>query len=113
MEYGKKEEKHSLSDRVGAIVVMLLAIVPLMLLEGYVLSRLWLWFIVPVFSLPVLSVGQAVGIMVVVSMLKTQLTNKSNEEGSLTSKMLVQLLTSAFMRLAVWGIGYLVYCCIY
>lgn len=114
MEYGKKEDKHSLADKVGAFVVMLLAIVPLMLLEGYVLSKLWMWFIVPVFALPVLSVGQAVGIMVVVSMVTTHLyTSDSKTEGSLTAKMVEKLFSSAFMRLTVWGIGYTVYCCIY
>ncbi len=110
MEYGKKEEKQGLADKIGGIVVMVLATVPMMLLEGYVLSKLWSWFIVPVFALPILSVGQAVGIMVVVSMLTMHITDSSKEGESLVGKVLGQVFSSVFMRLWVWGIGYIVYC---
>lgn len=40
--------------------------------NGYVLSVLWRWFIVPVFHLPVLSIVQAIGISMVVTMFTYQ-----------------------------------------
>ena len=37
--------------------------------DGYVLSMMWGWFIVPVFHLPTLSIVQAIGVGMVVSFL--------------------------------------------
>jgi hypothetical protein len=109
MDYEKKN-KHSTSDVVGSVLVMLVLLIPMMLLEGFILSQLWVWFIVPVFSLPVLSVGQSVGIMVVVGMITTQITYNVKAEGSLTSQVFERALNSVFMRLWIWGVGYVVYC---
>jgi len=37
-----------------------------MVLKGLVLVKLWSWFIVPVFGLPILSTPQAIGISLVI-----------------------------------------------
>ncbi len=39
------------------------------LLNGWALHLLWLWFIVPIFNLPALSIGQAIGLGMIVSFL--------------------------------------------
>lgn len=45
----------------GAIVAIFVALVPDILLTGWVLSVAWGWFVAPVFGVP-LTVGQAVGL---------------------------------------------------
>lgn len=55
-------------DGMTAFVMMLL-IVPVSLLNGWALIKLWAWFIVPVFRCPQLTVWTAVGIVLVVRFL--------------------------------------------
>lgn len=49
------------------LAIMTIIILPLVALRGYVVSKLWAWFIVPIFGLPTLSVAQAVGVSLVVT----------------------------------------------
>lgn len=51
-------------------------------LEGYVLSVLWGWFIVPVFAAPALRIPYAVGLALIVSML-THKSKKPDDEPEL------------------------------
>ena len=53
----------------AAFLLWLVFLVPSYLYIGFVFSRLWAWFIVPVFNLPALTVMQAVGINIVVGLL--------------------------------------------
>ena len=49
------------------------------ILRGWVLSILWGWFVVPVFSLPNLTVVQAIGISLIIGFLTYQSDAKSND----------------------------------
>ena len=60
------------------IFVMTIAISAI--LNGWVLSILWGWFIVPHFGLPALSIPVAIGIALVVSMLAPYVHNKYDED---------------------------------
>lgn len=51
-----------------AAVVLALAV----LLEGYILSVMWGWFMAPVFSLPRLGIAPAIGIALVINFLTHQ-----------------------------------------
>jgi hypothetical protein len=52
--------------------------------NGYALSVLWGWFIVPTFNLPPLSVAPAIGVAMVVSYLTHQVNDcEKNEQGFL------------------------------
>lgn len=57
----------------GVLILFVLEI----LLNGYVLSKLWAWFMVPVFKLPVLTVTAAIGI----SLCLTFMVNKPDFTG--------------------------------
>ncbi len=54
---------------IGLIVSFIATLVLSSLWSGYVLSKLWLWFMVPAFGLPVLAVGYAIGLALVVNYL--------------------------------------------
>lgn len=77
------------------------------ILNGWVLTILWGWFIVPLFSLPPLSLPIAIGIALIIKMLTASNINprsdKTNEE---KFKAFGQLLLSLFltpMIALLWG----------
>ena len=74
--------------------------------NGWVLSHLWIWFLVPL-GLPVISVAHCIGISMVTSWLTYQYqTSKGEEDGS---KVLTNLAIVFIVRpLATLGIGYIV-----
>lgn len=51
------------------IALMALISIPLFALNGYVITKLWAWFIVPLFGLPLLNIPQAIGLDLVVTFL--------------------------------------------
>jgi len=54
---------------IGLITVFVVTAVLSALWNGYALSVLWRWFVVPVFGVPALSVCYAIGVSIVVSYL--------------------------------------------
>ena len=51
----------------GVIAWMVIMIPLSTVLSGWVLTHLWLWFVVPVFNLPVLPIAPAIGLSLIVS----------------------------------------------
>ncbi|OHA88118.1 MAG: hypothetical protein A2653_03045 [Candidatus Zambryskibacteria bacterium RIFCSPHIGHO2_01_FULL_43_25] len=62
------------------VILYLLVSIPVIVFDGFVLSKLWGWFVVTQFDLPSLGVAQAVGISLIVSLLTYQIKNKSDED---------------------------------
>lgn len=90
----------------AALLVVLGALATVVLgtiLNGWVLQILWSWFIVPVFSLPVLGVAQAIGIAGVVGYL-TKDHDHDHDERSPGDKIATALLTPP----VVLGFGWIV-----
>ena len=50
----------------GTLMVLIVGVMASVLIDGYVLSLLWGWLVVPTFRIPALSIAQAIGIMLVV-----------------------------------------------
>jgi len=72
------------------------------ILKGYVLSILWGWFIVPVFSLPELTVVSAIGIAIVVSYLTHQYNENKGEGKSFDKRIAIIILRPFFVLLFGW-----------
>ncbi len=76
------------------------------LFNGYALSILWGWFIVPTFKLPVLGVVPAIGVAMVIGHLTRQ--PQKNEDKNkkfvqvFTEGILTSLFNSAFIILFGW-----------
>lgn len=49
----------------GFLLTGIISVIPLVLLGAFVFSWLWLWFIVPIFGLPAITIWQAVGVVLV------------------------------------------------
>ena len=58
-------------------------------LNGWALHLLWGWFFVPIFNLPVLSIGQSIGVAMVVSFLTYQ-PSKSEDGGTIAVMLVIR-----------------------
>ena len=78
--------------------------------NGYVLSVLWGWFIVPVFSLPELTVVPAIGIAIVVSYLTYQYNESDDDDNKSFGEKMAKLIAMAILRpLFVLFLGWIVH----
>jgi hypothetical protein len=82
--------------------VVLIAVFPIVVLRGFVLSRLWGWFIVPL-GLPSIGIAQACGIALILGFL-------SYSKSTTTKDNYVERTVEAFVSaLACWGFGAIVH----
>jgi len=84
----------------AAEVLLLLVIIPLIigvisflvitsvLLYSYVLTKLWLWFLVPTFGLPPIGMAQGYGLALIAAMLTHQQLTQSSKEDEDSPKLL-------------------------
>lgn len=62
--------------------LFLLCLPPIVILSGYTLSTLWGWFVVPLFSLPALTIPYAIGLMIVVTFVFHKKQDSDSDEVS-------------------------------
>ena len=65
----------------GGTVAFVTLMVLSSIFNGYALSVLWGWFVVPIFGAPRLSIVPAIGIAMVVGYLTHQIETRRDEEG--------------------------------
>lgn len=74
--------------------------------RGYILSKLWLWFIVSIFGADPLGIAQSIGLALVVSFLTHQPNSYEDEKKSANGKLArvakVALLSPAISLLIGW-----------
>jgi hypothetical protein len=74
---------------------------------GFTLTYLWIWFVVPVFNVGEISIYQAMGLVIIISLLFTK-TPDPNKKIDVTL-IVVTSITSAIVCL---GFGWLIHQCI-
>jgi membrane protein CcdC involved in cytochrome C biogenesis len=79
------------------VLVSILLLPLVWALHGFVLVKLWLWFIVPIFHLPVLSLVPAIGVGMVMSFLTHQ-TSDCKEIEEDPEKRVIKSMVTAFTR---------------
>lgn len=92
-----------------AIVLGLIAGIPLALLRGFVLTKLWVWFAMDAFpQLPSLGLVNAIGLTYLVGLLiyKPDTTADDQSAGAVVLRAAAQAL---LVTLMTWGFGYLWY----
>ena len=103
----KDEEKSCLSV-IFALIAIPVILVLSSVLNGFVLTILWKWFMIPVFSLPAINVPQAIGISMLISFLTHQ-QNGNKKEDKEQFELWVSLLFNALLNpLLVLGIAWIV-----
>lgn len=69
----------------GLLIFALGSVVVASIMNGWVLSILWGWFIVPLFGLPLLSIPESIGFALVIGILsKNQTTSSSKDKDTST-----------------------------
>lgn len=91
---------------IGATVTLILVIVLSSILNGWVLSILWGWFIVPIFELPSLPIAEAIGFATIVTFLTRHSTKTDGDKVSGWINVAVQL---TIPPLAYLAFGYVVH----
>ena len=87
------------------IILGVLALFPLIsIYRGFVLCKLWVWFITPIFNCRPLTLAEAIGFSIVVYFLTPTNSQASKEKWDL--KMKVQMALGPLIAL---GIGYVVH----
>lgn len=77
------------------------------ILNGWVLTKLWAWFIVPLFGAPTLTIAPAIGLALVAHCITYQHINAAKDKDVKWYGSLVQIFTRP---LIVLGIGAIVHC---
>jgi hypothetical protein len=80
------------------------------ILRGFVLSKLWEWFIVPITNLPIINLLQAIGLSLFVALIKG--AGKQTETKKTTFNMLYKVITTYIIfTLFMWLFGWLLILC--
>lgn len=80
--------------------------IPIYLFQGFVLTKLWFWFVVPV-GLPNINFIEAVGIVMIVDFLTSQYIPKNNDEDRI-SAFLYSIMGPLFILLIGWIITWFI-----
>jgi hypothetical protein len=80
-------------DKSCAEVILAIIAVPVLLvmssiINGFVLTVLWGWFVIPLFSLPPLNIPQAIGISIIVSYLTHRKTETEDKDEGFWTKII-------------------------
>ncbi len=91
----------------GGVMGIGLAAVFSSIFNGYVLSVLWGWFMVPTFGVPELSIPAAIGIALVVSYLTHQMIDCEKEEkrtfgAEVTKSIIIAIVKPLFALFIGW-----------
>jgi len=78
------------------------------IINGYVLSVLWGWFIKPLFNAPGLSIPAAIGLIMIVELFKS-VTNYANDDGLAISDIVIIVeFLDMLKAILILVIGYIV-----
>ena len=93
---------------VGFIALFAALFVGGSLMYGWAIQKLWLWFVVPVFSLPSLTFPQAIGLGFLVRFMTTELEN-SDDKPTGWENAVARVVTTVILRpLIAVGTGWIV-----
>lgn len=92
----------------GGLVAIVVLLVVGSLMNGWALSTLWGWFIVPLFDVPSLSITQAIGIAIVASTFRAVNTKQQDDEDIVVLVVKTLVLTGVSSLLSV-GFGWVIF----
>lgn len=89
---------------IGIMFSVLFVLAWAALVDGFVFVKLWLWFVIPVFGLPILSIPTAIGIGLLVEFLAKPLPKAEKKEWSeaMLNSFLMVTLKGAFVLTTAW-----------
>ncbi len=97
-----KEESKSTVESLVYLLVLLVLLVPASMWNGFVVSKLWEWFVVPIGIAPIGMVG-AMGIFLIVSSVRG--FRHRHDERSVEDKIIASIFTATFAPAIALGLG--------
>lgn len=94
-------------EKFGKFMTIVLAIFFTPIINGIVFTKLWLWFIVPIFHLPELGVVQAIGIMLLIAFLRG-VKYKEAKDDDFFRNFIVSLLSSMLFAALGLFLGWII-----
>ena len=67
-------------ENFGKFIVVVLGMIIIPIIKGFVLSKLWLWFIVPIFQIQPLRVIEAIGIIFLINFIRLKRDKPDDSE---------------------------------
>ena len=96
----------------GFMILGVFAMIPIMIIvNGYIIADMWEWFILPVFtSMPALTIGQAIGLGVIVSFMCKyhKIGDSEKEKEDRTANFIVGII----WPFLIWLTAYIIHLCI-
>lgn len=91
-------------------LLLVARLVPVTILEGWVLSILWRWFVAPALGLPLLTVAQAIGVALVVAFLRDRYEPRPRNQdwGGVARDMAGRLAHAVFACGVLLALGWIV-----
>lgn len=102
------EKNNVVLSCVGLVAIIVGTIVIGSIANGYTLSLLWKWFVVPVFDIPVLSVVQAIGFGMVITFLTRHSTSSGDKAKDIYEAAGEMLGNAILYPVLVIALGYIV-----
>ena len=89
----------------GALVLLIGAIV-----YGFVVAKLWIWFVVPVFDIRPISIPEAIGLSLLIGKLAGKKDSDIDDyDGSTGEKLVYYFLLIVVSGLFTLGLGWIIY----
>jgi len=92
-------------ENFGKFMTVLLAMIISPIINGFVFSKLWLWFIVPIFQMQPLRVVEAIGIIFLINFIKAKIDKESDKDKfweTFATNMVFVVLMAGFTLLSGW-----------
>ena len=92
-------------ENFGKFMTIVLVMIISPIIKGFVLAKLWLWFIVPVFQVHQLRLVEAIGIMFLIDFLLVKRIRETNNEKfweELGKNIMFVVLSAIFVLLSSW-----------
>ncbi len=91
-------------ENFGKFITVVLAMIISPLISGFVIMKLWAWFIVPTFEMQPLRIVEAIGIMFLINFIRLKREKTENEEfwGNFATNMIFLIVMAGFALLSGW-----------
>lgn len=107
---GQKEKNEPIKSIEIMSFIYKVFLVAAIWLESLIFSKLWLWFLVPIFGLRPITVAESLGILFVITFLKNKNIKKLMEEDDREYiDKILDSFRSMVLMIVLWGFGALLY----
>jgi len=94
-------------ENFGKFMIIIIVMIVTPLINGFVVMKLWNWFIIPIFSLQPLKLIEAIGFTIILAFI-TAKPSKNNKEEDFWDKLFESVLYTILLGLFTLILGYVV-----